>query len=305
MLNEKIWMNGKYLDRDKGRINVSTAALHYGTSIFEGILCIATASNRRAIFRLQEHIDRLFESGQVLDFEIAYSKEEFSNIIINLVKINKYNSCYIRPIIFQDIDYLNLGAQKENLNIAILCKKFNTLIYQLQMKKEVKVLISERVRNFWTNNLAKAKVSGKYLNSFIAKIEAREGRFDDAILLNEKGMVSEATASNIFIVKDGVIKTPRRNDTLNGITQNSVIEIARDIGYIVIEQDIKVDELYRADEIFLTNTARGIVSVYQVNSRKIIDSNQKCITTTLRGKYIDIIRGKDPKYHEWLTYILL
>jgi len=303
MLNEKIWMNGRYLDRDDGIINVSTGALHYGTSIFEGILCIATESKRSVIFRLQEHINRLFESAQVLGFKILYSKEELSNIIINLVKINKYNSCYIRPIIFQGIDYLNLGAKKENLNIAVLCKKFSALIYQLQMKKGVRVLISERTRNFWIDNLAKAKVSGKYLNSFIAKIEARKKRFDDAILLDEREMVSEATSSNIFIIKDGVIKTPSRKDTLNGITQSSVIEIGRNLGYNIVEEDIKVDELYRADEIFLTNTARGIISVYQVNSRKIIDSSQKYVTKTLRIKYIDIIRGKDSKYHDWLTYL--
>ena len=303
MLNEIIWMNGKYLDRGDGIINVSTGALHYGTSIFEGILCIATESRRSVIFRLQEHINRLFESAQVLDFKIPYSKEELSNIIINLVKINKYNSCYIRPIVFQDVDYLKLGTKKENLNIAVLCKKFSAILYQLQMKKGVRVLISERTRNFWIDNLAKAKGSGKYLNSFIAKIEARKKRFNDAILLNEREMVSEATSSNIFIIKDGVIKTPSRKNTLNGITQSSVIEIGRDLEYNVAEEDIKVDELYRADEIFLTNTARGIISVYQVNSRKIIDSSRKCLTKAIRSKYIDIIRGKDPKHHEWLIYI--
>lgn len=301
MMNGKIWMNGKYLNKNEGTINISTGALHYGTSIFEGILCIKI-KNRCAIFCLQDHIDRLFESINVLNFKIQYSKEEICNAIINLVKVNRYSSCYIRPIIFKDTSYLDLESKKGRPIVAILCKRFNHNMFLLQMQKEVKVIVSKKTKNLWIDNLTKAKISGKYLNSVIAKKEAREKGFDDAILLNERGIVTEATSANIFFVKDETIKIPTRYNTLSGITQDSVIQIGRDLGYAVVEQDIKVDELYSADEIFLTNTAKGIISVSQVNSKKILDLSQKRITEVLRNKYINIIVGRDSAYQKWLTY---
>lgn len=302
MLSEKIWLNGKYLDRSKGIVNISTEAFHYGTSVFEGILCIMTKYGS-AIFRLKDHIDRMFESSLALDFKITYSKEELGNAVINLIKINKYDSCYIRPIIFKDIDYLELGSKKGGVSIAILCKRFSAQMYQLQMMKRLRLMVSEKTRNPWTGNLARAKISGKYLNSVIARIEARENRFDDAILLDAEGMVSEATSSNIFLVENRVVKTPSFKNTLKGITQDSVMQIGRDLGYIIIEQDMKIDELYSADEVFLTNTAQGIISISQINSEKIIDSSHKGVAKILRHRYINTIKGKDPRYQEWLTYL--
>ena len=302
MLREKIWMNGRYLDSAEGVINISTSTIHYGTSVFEGILCIMI-KERGAIFRLQDHIDRLFESCAALNFKVTYSKEELCDVIINLVKIDGCSSCYIRPIIFSNTNYLNFKLKEDRLNVVILYKKFNNQIYQLQMRKKIKVIVSKRTRNLWTDNLAKVKISGKYMNSVMAKIEAKKDGCDDAILLSEGEIVSEATSSNIFIVRDGIVKTPPYSKALSGITQNSVMQIGRDLGFTVIEQDISLEELYSAEEVFLTNTAKGIISVSQVNSRRILDLSRRRITEVLRNKYIDIIKGKDQKYQEWLTYV--
>ena len=302
MLREKIWMNGRYLDSAEGVINISTGTLHYGTSVFEGILCIMI-KDRGAIFRLQDHIDRLFESAAALNLKVTYSKKELCDVIIKLVKIDGCSSCYIRPIIFKHTNYLDLELQKGRLNIAILYKKFNTQLYQLQMRRKIKVIVSKKIRNLWTDNLANVKISGKYMSSVMAKIEAKEDKCDDAILLGEGKMISEATSSNVFIVKDGIIKTPPHRNTLSGITQNSIMQIGRDLGFTVLEEDIRLDALYSADEVFLTNTAKGIISVSQINSRRILDLSRKRITEALRNKYIDIIKGKDSQYRKWLTYL--
>jgi len=304
MSKEKIWMNGKYLDSSEGVINISTSALHYGTSIFEGILCIMAGSGKTsAVFRLQDHIDRMFESAGVLNYKIPYSREELESAVIGLVKINKYSSCYIRPIVFEDSGYLDFGNKKNILNIVILCKSFNHILYRWKMRSRAKIMISKTVRNLWPDVLIKAKISGKYLASVIARREAENNGFDDALLLDSPGNVSEATSSNIFIIKSGVIKTPRRENTLNGITQNSVMRIAKDFGYSVAEEDIKVEDLLDADEAFLTNTAAGIVPISSIDSKKVFERNKEGLAKILRGKYIDIITGKDPKYQEWLSYV--
>jgi len=164
-------------------------------------------------------------------------------------------------------------------------------------------MISKTVRNLWPDVLIKAKISGKYLASVIARREAENNGFDDALLLDSPGNVSEATSSNIFIIKSGVIKTPRRENTLNGITQNSVMRIAKDFGYSVAEEDIKVEDLLDADEAFLTNTAAGIVPISSIDSKKVFERNKEGLVKILRDKYVNIITGKDPKYQEWLSYV--
>lgn len=304
MSKEKIWMNGKYLYKSEGIINISAAAFHYGTSIFEGILCIMTKSGKRsAVFRLQDHMDRMFESAWTLNYKISYSKEELESAVISLIKVNKYDSCYIRPVVFEDADYLDFGSKKNILNIVILCKGFNHALYRWKMRSCAKVMISKMVRNSWPDVLIKAKISGKYLNSVVARQEAKNNGFDDVILLDSLGNVSEASSSNIFIIKSGAIKTPRRENTLNGITQSSVMRIAKDLGYSVAEEDIKVEDMLDADEAFLTNTASGIIPISQIDSKKIFERNQKSQAKILRNKYIDIITGKDIKYQEWLSYV--
>ncbi|HPT39206.1 MAG TPA: branched-chain amino acid transaminase [Candidatus Omnitrophota bacterium] len=304
MAKEKIWMNGRYLDSALGVVDVSTAALHYGTSIFEGILCMGgRLGNSKAIFRLGEHLDRMFASAEVLNYKIAFSKEDIKAAIGGLVKVNRYQAAYIRPVIFEDTSYLDFSRAINKLNFVILARNINSTIYRWKMRSPVKVMISKTVSNSWPEILTKAKISGKYLNSIVAKREARNRGFDDALLLDSRGYVSEATSANLFMIKDGLIRTPYRKNTLNGVTQNSIMRIAQDLGYTVREENIREEDLLAADEIFLTNTASGVISVSRIDAKKIPPCGSQGLVKYLRSKYIDIITGKNLKYQEWLSFI--
>ena len=304
MSKERIWVNGEYLDKAEGVIKVSVAALHYGTSIFEGILCMEAGSGKRgAIFRLSEHLDRMLASAKALDYQVPFSKTELESAVSGLVKENRSNTVYIRPVIFENTDYLDFRPKKKNLNIVILGKNFNPAVYRWKMGYPRKVVISQTVTNSWPPVLIKVKISGKYLNSILARQEAVKKGFDDAIILDRQGYVSEATSANIFTVKDGVLKTPDRQNTLNGVTQSSVMRLAQDLGWAVIEGKIKPEELPEADEVFLTNTASGIVSVSQIDNRLISRRPGQSLVKELRHKYTEIITGKDVKYQEWLHFV--
>lgn len=302
MSNQKIWMNGKYLDKSEGVTGLSTEALHYGTCVFEGVLCVK-GKNGSAVFRLQDHINRMFRSIAPLNGILSYSEKEIGDAIMNLVKANKYDSCYIRPIVFKDADYLDFEPEGKRLNVAILCKRFKFWMYQHQMGRRIKAMVSKKIRSVWAEDLVDVKISGKYLNSLIAKKDAARAGFDDALFLDGNDMVSEGTSSNIFLVKGGVIKTPLCKNSLKGITQDSIMRIGKDLGYVTLRQDMTRNDLYDADELFFTSTARGIVSISHIDSKKIINPSKKEITSVLRARYIDTIRGKDSNYQEWLTLI--
>jgi branched-chain amino acid aminotransferase len=296
-MSEKAWINGEYFELGKKLFDASLGTIHYGLTAFEGILCVY--DKRAAIFRVQDHIDRFYKSAEALDFNLPYSKEESLNIIKDVIRVNGPGTYYVRPIVFKNSDYLDLIARKKKLFVAVLCKRFNITVFLLLMRRKIEVMISKNTRNVWADYLTKAKLSGKYLVSAIAKLEANKHGFDDALLLDGSGMVSEATAANVFMVKDGLIKTPFINNTLSGITQDSVIIIARNLGYEVIESDISVAQLFSADEVFLTNTAEGIVSLSRIDDNII--KNKTNVAAQLRTNYIDIIRGKNPRYADWLT----
>lgn len=304
MSKEMIWVNGKYVEKGQGMINISTAALHYGTSVFEGILCMGTRpGNQSAIFRLPEHLDRMFKSAQVLNYRIPFSRDELQSAICGLIKLGQSSSSYIRPIIFEKTGYLDFAPKKNDLNIAILGKDFNSTLYRWKMRRPVKVSIAKNVTNSWPEILIKAKLSGKYLYSILARKLAGQNGFEDAIILDSRGYVSEATSANIFMVQGGVITTPHRKYTLNGVTQDSVIRIARDLGYPVAERDIQPQELLEAEEVFLTNTASGIISVAQIDAKQLPLRPPAGLVKHLRQKYIEIITGQDKKYQEWLNLI--
>jgi len=305
MGKEKFWFDGKISNNTKDLGNFSLGALHYGTAVFDGILCIRREKNKGChLFRLSDHINRLFYSAKIIGQKIPYNKNQFSATIIDLIKSNSYGSYYIRPLIFGKNVYTKIlpkGKKERDVNVIILCKKINFWRFMLHMNQKIKVAISRKVRNSWEGELAQAKISGKYLNSFIALEESKQRGFSDAIILDRRGMVSEASCSNIFTVKKGKLKTPDAKNILPGVTRNSVIEIAREEGYHVDESKVSVEELVDADEIFLCNTAQGIISVSQIEG---MSKSYQCKTTKLvREKYVDIIKGKKSQYKKWLTLI--
>jgi len=298
-MSGKAWVNGKIVDSFDSFF--SLGALHYGAVVFDGILCIAKAQKHCFLFRLYEHINRIFYSAQVLGLKIPYSKDEFAKAVIDLIKYSGCSSYYIRPLVFSNKFYTNIlpKNKKESVNVVILYKKFNFWKFVFQMKIKLKVMISRKIINIWTGELALAKISGKYLSYLMALVEAKENNFDDAIILDEKQKISEASTSNIFIVKNNVIKTPLCKNILPGVTRASVIEIAKKIGYQVYEGNISAEELFNSDEIFFTNTARGIISTFQIEKSNKIKQDK--ITRLIREKYLDIIRGRDSEYFKWLT----
>jgi len=302
MSSEKVWVNGEYIDKANAIVNINLGALHYGTAVFEGISCVGK-KGKNAIFRLREHLVRLLESAGLLGLKVHYSIEQLSGAIIGLVKMNNYNSCYIRPVIFSNADYLHLTPDDNRITVAILCEPFYFYQFLLHMRRKIKVGISYAAVVQHDERLLKAKLSGRYLQNALAFAEARKSRFDDAVLLNTAREVTETTAANIFVIQNGAIKLPMRRNTINGIVQDSIIRIAEDIGYCVTEEKISLNALHNADEIFLTSTAKGIVTVGQVGPKKIEDVSDFSIADKLRKIYVDIITGRSSRYNHWLTYI--
>jgi len=298
----KTWINGQFVDKDSVRVSIETGALHYGTSVFDGILCVGS-TNKKMLFRLKEHLDRLLQSASVLGLKTPYTLAQLSSAISQLLKINNLGSCYIRPLIFDNANYLQLLPTQNNLTVAFICQPLNFYKFFFQMRKPLKIIALKSAMTYQDSGLIKAKVSGKYLNSTLALLQAKKDGFDDAVIIDHQNIISETTAANLFIVKDKRLKTPLNPITLNGIVRESVIQIARDCGYPVFEEKICLEELYTADEIFMTGTVKGIISVNQVSTKKIINPQKQSIAKEIRKTYLDILTGKNNRYKEWLTIL--
>jgi branched-chain amino acid aminotransferase len=297
----KIWVNGEFIDRGHARVSLEAGALHYGASAFDGIICIGSA-NKRVVFKLQKHLARLQYSATLLGFEVPYSTAELSSAISKLCRINKIGCCYLRPIIFSNSHYTKFPHSTKDLTVAVICEPFDCYKFFLQMRRPIKVLTIKDAAIFKKPDLVKAKISGKYLSNLIALIHAQKNGFEDAIMLDDENTVLEATAANLFIVKNRQLKTPYGSKVLNGTVRESVMQIAKDSGYTAVESEISLNELYTADEIFTTGTAKGIVSIIQVDLEKI-KPPQNSITKHIRKTYQNIITGRNKKYHKWLTVL--
>src|SRR3989344_1781870 len=299
---DKIWMDGKFVDWDKANVHVLSHALHYGSAVFEGIKCYE-AGKGSAIFRLKEHVDRLYDSAQIFGIKIPFSKEEFTKAIKDTVKLNKLKSCYIRPIVFLGYGPLGLNPVQSPVNCAIAVWKWGAYLGEEGLAKGIRLKTSSFTRHHVNVNMTKAKISGNYANSVMAKREAILQGFDEAMMLDTQGYVSECTGENIFVIKNGVIKTTPLGSILPGITRASIIRIAKDLGYEIIEQPFAKDEVYVADECFLTGTAAEVTPVREIDNRTIGEGKPGRITKQLQEKFLNIVRGKEKKYEKWLTYI--
>jgi branched-chain amino acid aminotransferase len=285
---------GELLNYEDAKIPLDTHALHYGSSVFEGIRAYNTEKGP-AVFRLKEHIDRFFYSMEQLRMKNIFSKEEIIKAILDVIKANKLDECYIRPIAFYGEGGLGLDVSKNKVNVAILAFPFNYL-----SKESIKLKISsyQRLSNKAFNVFA--KVGGYYVNSILAHIEALEFGFDEALLLDENGNIAEGSGENIFFIKDDTLYTPSLGNILPGITRQSVIEIARDLGFKVIERNIRVDEIEYFDEAFFTGTAAEIKNISQIND-VVFDKFDK--TELIKEKFDSIKKGVDKKYLKWLTFV--
>lgn len=300
---EKIWLDGKMVAWKDANVHVLTHALHYGMGVFEGIRAYE-GTRGTAIFRLREHIERLFDSAHILMMKIPFSQDEMIEACREILRINKLKHGYIRPIAFIGDGEMGLYAVDNPIRVAIAAWPWGTYLGDEGVKKGIRTKISSFARHHVSATLNKAKASANYVNSILAKREALKGGYQEAILLDTDGYVAEATGENIFIVKKGVVKTtPTGASILDGITRNSVITLCKDQDIEIIEQKFTRDELYLADEIFLTGTAAEITPVHEVDDRTIGSGKPGPVTQKIQEIFFSIVKGENKKYQCWLDLI--
>lgn len=298
---KKIWFNGKLVEWKDARIHVLTHALHYGSGVFEGIRCYNTVKGP-AVFRLREHIKRLFDSAKIYFMNLPYNEEEIHKAVKDTIKVNELKECYIRPIAYRGYGEMGLNPLKAPIDVAIAVWPWGTYLGEEGLKNGIRAKISSFQRI--PNNVLppNAKATGQYINSILAKIEALNCGYDEAILLDSRGMISEGPGENLFIVRDGILYTPPYHASiLPGITRDSIITIAKDLKYEVKEVDITRGMLYTSDEVFFTGTAAEVTPIREVDGISI--GKPGSITKKLQEKFFEVVKGKEPKYEKWLDYI--
>jgi len=296
---EFIWLNGKFVKWEDAKIHLLSHALHYGSSVFEGIRCYKTAKGP-AIFRLSDHVKRFFSSFSVFGGEMPYSQEQVEKAICETIKVNKMQEAYIRPITFYGYGAMGLSNfDKCAINMAIAVWPWPKYLGE----KAISVKISKFIRLHPQSVPMEAKIGGYYVNSMLATIDAKKDGFDEALLLDYKNNIAEGPGENIFIVNHGVIYTPKIGTILPGITRDSIIKIASDFGYPVKEQTLTTEDIFEAQEVMMTGTAAEVTAIGKVNDKKIGNGKEGRITARLRQAYSAIVHGKSEKYASWLTYV--
>ena len=299
----KIWMNGKLVPFKNARVHVLTHALHYSTSIFEGIRCYDTP-NGSAIFRLPGHIDRFFNSAKLYGMKIPYSKKQISDAIIKTVKASNLKQCYIRPLAYYGYGTMGLTPLKNKVDVSISCWEWKMGESKAGKFSGARCKISKWIRIDSRSQPMQAKSAANYSNAALARVEALKAGYDEAIMLNNKGHVAEGSAENIFVIKNGRITTPPLSaDILNGITRNSAIQMIKASGKKISEKNITVKNLLSADEIFMTGTAAEVKSVTRVNRTKIGSGKIGPITKELQSSFMDVVMGKNKKFLSWLKFL--
>jgi branched-chain amino acid aminotransferase len=294
---EKIWMDGKLVPWDEAQVHVLTHSLHYGSGVFEGIRTYATATGP-AVFRLTDHIARLADSAKLVMMELPYSVDELVDACKLTVRESGLDSCYVRPIAFLGYGEMGLNPLPCEVNVSIAVWPWGAYLGEDSLAHGVRMKISSWKRMDPNVNPIAAKGTGIYINSSLAKVEAVHAGYDEAILLNTLGYVAECTGENLFVVKNGVLKTPPLSSgALEGITRDSIMTIARDLGYPVVEEQMLRHDLYLADEAFLTGTAAEIVPIRSVDDRVIGDPGE--MTRKLQETYNAAVRGQVEQYRDW------
>ena len=299
----KIWMNGKLVPFKNAKVHVLTHALHYSTSIFEGIRCYDTPEGS-AIFRLPEHIDRFFNSAKMYSMKMPYSKKKISDGIVSTVNASKLKQCYIRPLAYYGYGTMGLTPTNNKVDVSISCWEWKMGESKAGKFSGAKCKISKWVRIDSKSQPMQAKSAANYSNAALARMEALNSGYDEAIMLNNNGKVAEGSAENIFVLKNGKITTPPLDaDILNGITRDSVIKLLKANGKKVIQKDITINNLFSADEIFMTGTAAEVKSVTRINNRKIGTGRIGHVTKELQKSFMDVVMGQDKRFVKWLKFL--
>lgn len=292
-----IWIDGNLVEWDNAKIHVMSHSLHYGDAVFEGIRFYKTEKGP-AVFRIAEHIKRLFYSASVFSMKVPYTSQQIATAIKETIKKNKIEEGYIRPILFfgQKMGLSNIDL---DVHLAIIAIPWGSYLGD----KAVRVKTSSFIRIHPKTSDMDAKISGHYVNSILASVEAKKQGYDEALLLDYKGNVAEGPGENIFIVKEGVLYTPKTGSILPGITRDCIIKIASDKGLKVIEKDLKLEDIYNAEEAFFTGTAAEVTPIAEVDGNKIGKSENFPITEMLKEEYMNAVRGKNKKYENWLEFV--
>ena len=294
--SEYIWMNGKIVEWDCGKVHFLSHALHYGTAVFEGIRCYQTDQGP-AIFRLDEHVDRFFKSSKIFGIKVPYSKKEIKSAIIEIVGKNKLDECYIRPLVYYSDGGLGFDVTKQKVDVGIAAWEWGAMLGQDSLVNGISLKISPFKRPSSEFMPVTAKVSGNYANSIMAKMDAINTGFTDAVMLDKDGFVAECSAENIFVVSGGKVMTPTKENCLDGITRATILEIAKTIWTVVEEKKISVEELMHASEVFVCGTAAEIVPVTSIDRVKIGSGKRGAMTERLQQEYSKAVHGQKKK--EW------
>ncbi|HZH49147.1 MAG TPA: branched-chain amino acid transaminase [Nitrospira sp.] len=298
----KIWMDGSFVNWADANVHVLTHSLHYGLAAFEGIRCYKGKSGS-AIFKLQEHVDRLFDSAHIGMMTIPYDKKQVTEAIVETVRVNKLDACYIRPLVYIGYGAMGVYPGDNPIKLAIAAWKWGSYLGDDALANGMRARVSSFTRHHVNVSMTRGKISGYYVNSILAKQEAKVDGYDEAILLDPEGYVSEGTGENIFLVRKGRMKTTPLTSILEGITRNAVIDLAREQGVVVLEERFTRDEMYIADEMFVTGTAAELTPVREIDNRRIGMGKPGPITLALQKRFFSIVRGEDASHESWLTRI--
>jgi len=295
-------MDGAFIEWADAKVHVLTHSLHYGLAAFEGLRCYKGKSGS-AIFKLQEHVDRLFESAHIGMMTIPYEKKQVADAIVDTVRINKLEACYIRPLVYIGYGAMGVYPGDNPIKLAIAAWKWGSYLGDDALANGMRACVSSFTRHHVNVSMTRGKISGYYVNSILAKREAKANGYDEAILLDPDGYVSEGTGENIFIVRKGRLKTTPLTSILEGITRNAVIELAREQGIVVLEERFTRDEMYIADEVFVTGTAAELTPVREIDNRRIGSGKPGPVTAALQKRFFAIVRGEDASHESWLTRV--
>jgi len=296
-------MDGKLIPWEEANVHILTHSLHYGLAMFEGIRCYLCEDGKSAVFRLREHVDRLFDSAQIGNIKIPFSKREIAEACKDTLRANQLKEGYIRPIVFIGEGVMGVYPGDNPIRVAIATWSWGAYLGEEALERGIRIKVSSYTRHHVNVMMTKAKICGNYVNSVLAKREVMKMGYDEALMLDTEGYVSEASGENIFMVKNGVLKTTPLTSILPGITRDAVIQIAKAKKMTLLEERFTRDELYTAQEAFFSGTAAELTPIREVDDRTIGEGKPGPMTKELQAAFFDIVRGKNPEYREWLAYL--
>lgn len=297
-----IWMDGEMVDWREAKTHVLTHTLHYGMGVFEGVRAYK-AEKGTAIFRLQEHTDRLFDSAHILGMKIPFGKDAINDAQLRAVRENNLESAYIRPMVFYGSEGMGLRADNLQVHVIVAAWNWGAYLGEEQLQKGIRIHVSSFTRHHVNITMCRAKANGNYMNSMMALQEAMANGYDEALLLDTQGFVMEGSGENIFLVKDGKLHTPDLTSALDGITRKTIMTLADELDIPVVERRITRDEVYIADEAFFTGTAAEVTPIREVDGRTIGNGGRGPITEKLQTLYFDLVHGRAKLHENWLSYI--